>query len=197
MPSRAASPRAGAAAPTCILSIEMRGPDMAPQLTWGAPKWPPKPPSARGAPVIVPVVAALARDAGATVRLLNVQPLQRTQLGASAGTLPVYGYDAGLTLEVQRRVLAYGHVREARLESEHLERLRRLEPLLDGVAVERAVRFGDVVEEVAREADAFDADLIAVSEGRRPWWRPVLTRFVDRVRARGRVPVLTPSGAAP
>jgi len=81
-------------------------------------------------------------------------------------------------------VLAYGHVHEERLESEHLERLRRLEPLLDGVAVERAVRFGDVVEEVAREADAFDADLIAVSERRRPWWRPVLTRFVDRVRAR-------------
>src|SRR6266403_1638634 len=115
-----------------------------------------------GAEVIVPMVAALARDAGATVRLLNVQPLQRTHLGESASTLPLYGYDAGLTLGVQRRVLAYGHVHEERLESEHLERLRRLEPLLDGVAVER----------------------------------PVLTRFVDRVRARARTPVLTLSGAA-
>jgi len=149
-----------------------------------------------GAEVIVPVVAALARDAGATVRLLNVQPLQRTHLGESASALPVYGYDAGLTLEGQRRVLAYGHVHEERVESEHLERLRRLESLLDGVAVERAVRFGDVVEEVAREADAFDADLIAVSERRRPWWRPVLTRFVDRIRASARKPVLTLSGAA-
>src|SRR2546429_634455 len=111
-------------------------------------------------------------------------------LGESASTLPLYGYDAGLTLEVQRRVLAYGHVHEERLESEHLERLRRLEPLLDGVAVERAVRFGDVVEEVAREADAFAADLIAVSEGPRPWGRPVLTRVVGRVRARARRPVL-------
>jgi len=146
--------------------------------------------------VIVPVVAALARDAGATVRLLNVQPLQRTRLDDSASRLPFYGYDAGLTLEAQRRTLAYGHVREERLESEQLERLRQLESLLDGVAVERAVRFGDVVEEVAREADAFDADLIALSERRRPWWRPMLTRFVDRVRARARVPVLTLSGAA-
>jgi len=152
--------------------------------------------TSEGAEVIVPMIAALARDAGATVRLLNVQPLPRARLGESASTLPRYGYDAGLTLEMQRRVLAYGHVHEERLESEHLERLRRLEPLLDGVAVERAVRFGDVVEEVAREADAFDADLIAVSERRRPWWRPVLTRFVDRVRARARVPVLTLSGAA-
>src|SRR6266446_3291581 len=118
--------------------------------------------TSEGAEVIVPVVTALARDAGATVRLLNVQPLQRTRLGESASTLPLYGYDAGLTLEVQRRVLA----------------------------------FGDVVEEVAREAAAFDADLIAVSERRRPWWRPVLTRFVDRVRARARAPILTLSGAA-
>jgi nucleotide-binding universal stress UspA family protein len=146
------------------------------------------------AEVIVPVVAALARDAGATVRLLNVQPLQRTHLDDSASQLPFYG--AGLTLEVQRRRLVYGHVREERLESEQLERLRQLESLLDGVAVERAVRFGDVVEEVAREADAFDADLIALSERRRPWWRPMVTRFVDRVRARARVPVLALSGAA-
>ena len=121
---------------------------------------------------------------------------EQRHLGESASTLPLYGYDAGLTLDVQRRVLAYGHVHEERLESEHLERLRRLEPLLDGVAVERAVRFGDVVEEVAREAVAFEADLIAVSERRRPWWRPVLTRFVDRVRARARAPILTLSGAA-
>jgi len=75
-------------------------------------------------------------------------------------------------------------------------RLRRLELLLDGVPVERAVRFGDVVEEIARETDAFDADLVAVTERRRPWWRPALARIVDRVRARVRVPVLALSGGA-
>src|SRR5882724_582531 len=112
------------------------------------------------AEVIVPVVAALARDGGGTVRLLSVQPLQRTRF------------------------------------AETLERLRQLEPLLDGVAVERAVRFGDLVEEIVREAAAFDADLIAVTDRRRPWWRPALSRLVDRVRSRARVPVLMLSGAA-
>ncbi len=147
------------------------------------------------AEAIVPVVAALARDGGGTVRLLNVQPLQRTRFDDYARRLPLYGYDAGVTLEVQQRVLLYAHAHEERLESETLERLRQLEPLLDGVAVERTVRFGDVTEEIVREAEAFDADLIAVSERRRPWWRPALARLVDRVRGRVRVPVLALSGA--
>ena len=147
------------------------------------------------AEAIVPLVAALARDGGGTVRLLNVQPLQRTRFDDYARRLPLYGYDAGVTLEVQQRVLLYAHAHEERLESETLERLRQLEPLLDGVAVERTVRFGDVTEEIVREAEAFDADLIAVSERRRPWWRPALARLVDRVRGRVRVPVLALSGA--
>ena len=147
------------------------------------------------AEAIVPVVAALARDGGGTVRLLNVQPLQRTRFDDYARRLPLYGYDAGVTLEVQQRVLLYAHAHEERLESETLERLRQLEPLLDGVAVERTVRFGDVTEEIVREAEAFDADLIAVSERRRPWWRPALARLVDRVRGRVRVPVLALWGA--
>ena len=145
------------------------------------------------AEAIVPVVAALARDSGGTVRLLSVQPLQRTRFDDYARS---YGYDVGLTLDVHQRVLMYGHAQEERLESETLERLRRLELLLDGVPVERAVRFGDVVEEIARETDAFDADLVAVTERRRPWWRPALARIVDRVRARVRVPVLALSGGA-
>jgi nucleotide-binding universal stress UspA family protein len=148
------------------------------------------------AEAIVPVVAALARDGGGTVRLLSVKPLQRTRFDECASKLPMYGYDVGVTLDVQRRVLMYGHAHEERIESETLEHLRRLELLLDGVSVERTVRFGDVVEEIAREADAFDADLVAVTERRRPWWRPALARIADRVRARVRVPVLTLAGAA-
>src|SRR5204862_5675044 len=31
-------------------SLKMGGPEMAPQLKWGAPRWPPKPPNARRAP---------------------------------------------------------------------------------------------------------------------------------------------------
>ena len=148
------------------------------------------------AEAIVPVVAALARDGGGTVRLLNVQSPHPTRFDDSARTLPIYGYDVGFTVDVQRRVLAYGHDREARVESETLERLRQLEPLLDGVPVERAVRFGDVVDEIVREAKAFDADLVAFTERRRPWWRPALGRIADRVRARVRVPVLALAGSA-
>ena len=58
------------------------------------------------------------------------------------------------------------------------------------------MRFGDVVEEIAREADAFNADLVAVTERRRSWWRPALARIADRVRGRVRVPVLALSGGA-
>ena len=131
------------------------------------------------AEAIVPVVAALAREGGGTVRLLHVEPPQRTRFDESA-----------------RRLLDYAHVAEERLEAEGLARLGRLDPLLDGVAVERAVRFGDVVDEIAREADAFEADLIAVTERRRPWWRPALAPIVERLRSRVRVPVLALSGAA-
>jgi nucleotide-binding universal stress UspA family protein len=148
------------------------------------------------AEAIVPMVAALARESGGTVRLLSVQPLQPTRFDDYARTLPFYGYDVGITVDVPRRVVTYGHAHEARVESETLERLSRLEPLLDGVPVERIVRFGDVVEEITREAHAFDADLVAVTERRRRWWRPLLARIIDRVRAHVGVPVLALSAGA-
>jgi len=148
------------------------------------------------AETIVPMVAALARESGGTVRLLSVQPLPRTRFDESARTHPSYGYDVGFTLDAPPRVLDYAHACEERLESETLESLRGLEPLLDGVPVERAVRFGDVVEEITREAHAFGADLVAVTEQRRRWWRPLLARIIDRVRTRVGVPVLALSGGA-
>ncbi|HEV8583897.1 MAG TPA: universal stress protein [Methylomirabilota bacterium] len=147
------------------------------------------------AEAIVPVVAALAREGGGTVRLLHVEPPQRTRFDEAARRLPVY-HDVQVLLDVRQRLLAYAHVAEERLEAEGLARLGRLDPLLEGVAVERAVRFGDVVDEIAREADAFEADLIAVTERRRPWWRPALAPIVERLRSRVRVPVLALSGAA-
>ena len=143
------------------------------------------------AEAIVPVVAALARDGGGTVRLLNVQPLQRTRFDDYARRLPLYGYDAGVTLEVQQRVLLYAHAHEERLESETLERLRQLEPLLDGVAVERTVRFGDVTEEIVREAEAFDADLIAMATPRPRWLtRRLSGKVARRVFRRASAPVM-------
>jgi nucleotide-binding universal stress UspA family protein len=148
------------------------------------------------AEAIVPVVAALARDSGGTVRFLSVQPAPQTRFDEHLRKMPLYGFDGALAAEFEQRVLAYAHSEEQRLQADTLSRLRELEPLLDGVPIERSVRFGDVVEEIAREAEAFDADLVAVTERRRPWWRPALARIVDRLRPRLRVPVLTLSGAA-
>ncbi len=145
---------------------------------------------------IVPVVAALARDSGATVRLLHVEPPQRTRFDEAARRLPLHAYDSQVMHDLQQRLLYYAHVAEEQLESEGLERLRQLEPLLDGVEIERRVRFGDVVDEIALEAEAFAADLIAVAQRRRPWWRPTLASIGERLRARVRVPVLALSGAA-
>jgi nucleotide-binding universal stress UspA family protein len=148
------------------------------------------------AEAIVPVVAALARDSGGTVRLLSVQPAPQTLFDAHLRKLPLYGFDGALAAEFEQRVLAYAHSEEQRLQADTLSRLRELEPLLEGVPIERSVRFGDVIEEIAREAEAFDADLVAVTERRRPWWRPALARIVDRLRLRVRVPVLALSGGA-
>ena len=146
------------------------------------------------AAAVVPVVAALARDGGGTVRLLSVQPAPRTRFGDDTGRRPLYGYDVGFVLDAFDRAAAYGHAQEAPIEFQIIEHMRRLDPLLDGVPIEHAVRFGDVVDEIVREADAFEADLVAVTERCRPWWRPALTRIVDRVRARVRVPVLALCG---
>jgi nucleotide-binding universal stress UspA family protein len=127
---------------------------------------------------VLPLVADLARGAGSTVRLLHVAPLARTRIS-----------DDG-------RVLAYAHHLEERREAEGLDRLRELERLLDGVAVEHRVRLGDTVTEILREADAFDADVIALTSPRRPWWRRAVGRVATRVRAKADVPVLILSGGA-
>jgi nucleotide-binding universal stress UspA family protein len=146
------------------------------------------------AEAIIAVVAALARDSGATVRLLRVHPLQRTSYGDDARKLPLYGYAEETAVMLQRRALVYGHEREERVESEALQELGAVEAQIAGVPVERRVRFGDVVDEIVLEAEVFDADLIAVAERRRPWWRPSLDRIVSRVRSRARVPVLALAG---
>jgi nucleotide-binding universal stress UspA family protein len=140
---------------------------------------------------ILPVAAALARESGGTIRLVQVQPLQRTRFDEYARRLPLYGYDASERIDLAQRVLTYAHAHEERLESETLERLHAFAPLLDGVAVEWQVRFGDVVEEIVREAEAFGADVVTMYERRRPWWRPRVSPIGERVRARAGVPVLT------
>jgi nucleotide-binding universal stress UspA family protein len=93
---------------------------------------------------VIPFIVDAARGAGATVRLVHVAPVPGNVVGTAG------------------RTVAYADQEMSRLDTEHTEDLRRLEPHLGGIAVETVVRFGEPAEEILREADAFGADVIAV-----------------------------------
>ena len=134
--------------------------------------------SGEQAETVLPLVADLARAAGATVRLLHVTPYARTR----------YSED--------NRVIRYAHQHEELAAREAEVWLRALALLLDGVAVEHRVRVGDPGAEILVEAEAFDADAIVLRASPWRWWRRTLGHVVARVRARAEVPVLLLSEAA-
>jgi nucleotide-binding universal stress UspA family protein len=126
---------------------------------------------------IVPVVAALARDSGATVRLLRVFPVPERLVG-----------DHG-------RTVAYVDQEMTRLTQVGQQELERAEHALAGVPVERVVRFGDPAGEIVAEAEAFGADLVALGADRQGYLRTVLAPGVaHRVAFRAAVPTLTLRG---
>lgn len=126
---------------------------------------------------IVPLVAALARDTGATVRLVRVFPVPDRVIGNHGQTV------------------AFSDQEMARLTAEGLAELQRVEAELIGVPVEAVVRFGEPVEEIVREAEAFGADLIALGADRQGYLRTALAPGVaDRVSYRAPVPTLTLRG---
>jgi len=96
-----------------------------------------------GAESAVDLVADMARGGSATVRLLHVAPDPDNVLSDG-------------------KIVAYADQEGARLESEGMDYLRAIEARL-GVPAECAVRFGDPVREILKEADAFHADLVVVS----------------------------------
>ena len=122
---------------------------------------------------VVPLVASLARETGATVRLLRVFPVPERIVG-----------DHG-------RTVAYVDQEMARLTAEGLGELACLETVLPGVAVERVVRFGDVAEEILIEAEAFGADLIALTDAKHGRLQSALApSLAERVAAKTPVPAL-------
>ena len=126
---------------------------------------------------IVPVVAALARDAGSTVRLLRVLPIPKQVIGSHG------------------RVVAYADQEMDRLTAEGLADLQRIEAELAGMPVETVVRFGDPAEEIVREAEAFEADLIALGAGHSSRLQSALNPGVaERVERAAPVPTLTLRG---
>ena len=125
------------------------------------------------AEAIVPVVVALARDTGATVRLLRVFP-EPTQVVTPQGWMV-----ASVDQEM------------ARLEGRALSDFAPAESQLAGLAVETVVRYGNPAEEIATEAETFGADLIAMTAGKRGRLRALLTpELAQRVQARTDTPTL-------
>ncbi len=121
---------------------------------------------------VLSLVADVARGAGATVRLLHVTPVPGN-------------------VEVDGRVVAYADQEMARLEAEGKDHLQSMEVRLAGVPVECVVRFGTDVREILLEAEAFGADLIAVTTaGRSGVGRAVLGSVAEQVFRRATVPVL-------
>lgn len=128
----------------------------------------------------LPVIADLARGAGATLRLLHVAPMPEN----------LYGRDGHL--------VAYADQEIARLEAEHRDYLGTVEPRLSGVPLESTVRFGDPVHEILQEADEWGADLIGVTTtGRSGLGRVVLGSVAEQVFRKAVVPVLLYHGGRP
>ena len=98
---------------------------------------------------IVPMVAALARGAGSTVRLLKVFPVPERVMGPHG------------------RTIAYVDQEMARLTALGQDELAHVEAELEGIPVERVVRFGEPSEEIRLEAEAFNADLVTLATSRR------------------------------
>jgi universal stress protein A len=122
---------------------------------------------------IVPLVADLAQASGGSVRLLRVYPVPSAVLGP---------YD---------RVIAYPDQEMQRLTHAGLDELRTAEARFHDVPVESVVRFGNTVQEVLSEADAFDADLIALATERRGRLRRAVARGVaERLIDKSPVPTL-------
>jgi nucleotide-binding universal stress UspA family protein len=93
----------------------------------------------------IEAVGALARSTGATVRTLHVAPPPEA------------------IVDDDGRVLAYADQETARLEAIGLDYLHAATAGLEGVPMEYAVRFGDPVDQIVEDADAWNADLIAMA----------------------------------
>ena len=124
------------------------------------------------AETIVPLVADLARGAGATVHLLHVAPVPENLVSKEG------------------RLIADTDQKMERLEAEGLEHLKGVAARL-GLPAECVVRFGDDTDEILREAEACGADLLAVTTaGKSGLQRVAMGSVAEQVFRRAQVPVL-------
>ena len=124
------------------------------------------------AEAVLSVVAVLARESGAVVRCLRVWPIPEARTAKSG------------------RVVATVDQEMERLSAQALDDLRCVGAGLRGVAVENVVRFGGAADELLLEAEAWGADLIAVTQ-RATWLGRLLEgRTARTVAHEATVPVL-------
>ena len=123
---------------------------------------------------VLPTVAAVARDSGATVRLLRVYPVPEFVVGSHG------------------RIVAYVDQEMDNLNRRGVMELEAIaDTTLAGVPVETVVRFGNAVEEILTEADAFGADLIALTTtDRSRLSRALIGGMADDVTRKAAVPAL-------
>lgn len=125
------------------------------------------------AEAVIDLIADLARGGGATVRLLHVAPLP------------------GNVVTDEGHVVAYADQEAARLEAEALDYLSVMEVKLGGVPTECVVRFGDPAREILLEADAFGADLVALTmRGVKRFGRVVRGGVTGQIARKATPPVL-------
>jgi nucleotide-binding universal stress UspA family protein len=127
-----------------------------------------------GGQAVLPVVAPVARDGGATVRLLRVYPIPDLVVGPHG------------------RIVAYADQQMDSLSREGETELRAIaDTTLDGVSVETVVRFGDPVAEILTEAETFGADLVALTTTERSGLhRALIGGTADDVTRKAAVPTL-------
>jgi nucleotide-binding universal stress UspA family protein len=127
---------------------------------------------AAGSEAVLPEVERLARAEGAGIRLLHVaRPVE--------------------VVTADDRIVRYADQEVARIREEVGAYLTRAAAALSGLDVQVAVRFGDPVEEIVREAREAGADLVAMATHRRGGLQRLLEGSVaERVARTTRVPVL-------
>ena len=122
---------------------------------------------------VLPLIAGSAPGAGAIVRLLHVAPVPDD------------------VIDQDSRVIAYAEQQMARLESARASYLEGVEASLGTLPLERVVRFGDPVREILIEAEAWAADLIAMTEPPVRWLDRARRRPVaERVARKATIPVV-------
>ena len=123
---------------------------------------------------ILPLVASVARESGATVRLLRVYPVPDHIVGSHG------------------RTVAYVDQEMDRLSRQGVMELEAIaDTTLTGVPVETVVRFGNPTAEILIEAEVFGADLIALTTtGRSRLRRALIGSAADDVTRKAPVPTL-------